>query len=149
VARHEPAWVDTRPRGYRCGLAAIGSAAQYLGDHRSRSVLEIRGAPSAAGQEARVLSARKGSNWFVRPTPGVDAEEQWRSDVQLLVEMHGSMREAVSQLGPGDLGKVAVGGKTTILSLVTGIAAHDLYHAGQIQLLKRLHAEESASAKRA
>ena len=25
------------------------------------------------------------------------------------------------------------------LSLVTGVAAHDLYHAGQIQILKRLH----------
>jgi hypothetical protein len=24
--------------------------------------------------------------------------------------------------------------------MVAGVAAHDLYHAGQIQLLKRLHA---------
>ena len=27
------------------------------------------------------------------------------------------------------------------VALLSGIAAHDLYHAGQIQLLKRLHAD--------
>jgi hypothetical protein len=30
------------------------------------------------------------------------------------------------------------GSKVSNLALVTGIAAHDLYHAGQIQLLKKL-----------
>ena len=36
------------------------------------------------------------------------------------------------------LGRRAPGGTTTNLALITGIAAHDLYHAGQIQLLKKL-----------
>ena len=30
------------------------------------------------------------------------------------------------------------GAKTSNLELIAGIAAHDLYHAGQIQLIKRL-----------
>jgi hypothetical protein len=38
----------------------------------------------------------------------------------------------------GDLGLRSAGGRETIGRLVRGIAAHDLYHAGQIQLLKRL-----------
>lgn len=36
------------------------------------------------------------------------------------------------------LNRMVDGGKVSTLALVTGIAAHDLYHAGQIQLLKRL-----------
>jgi hypothetical protein len=31
------------------------------------------------------------------------------------------------------------GSTVTRLRLITGAAAHDVYHAGQIQLLKKLH----------
>ena len=31
------------------------------------------------------------------------------------------------------------GSKVTRLRLITGVAAHDVYHAGQIQLLKKLY----------
>ncbi len=91
----------------------------------------------------------KGSNWFTRPVEGVDDGELWRSDVGLLVSTHRSLRDAVSALAPDDLVHAADGGKTSHLALITGIAAHDLYHAGQIQLLKRLHADRSAPATRA
>jgi hypothetical protein len=69
----------------------------------------------------------------------------WKSDVDLLVGIHGGLREAVAPLTAGDLAKVPAGGTVTTLSLLTGIAAHDLYHAGQIQLLKRLQADRSSS----
>ena len=49
------------------------------------------------------------------------------------------MRAAILELTPADLRKKNGRGTTTVLDLVTGIAAHDLYHAGQIQLIKRLH----------
>ena len=39
---------------------------------------------------------------------------------------------------PRDLARKPKGSKVTNLVLVTGVAAHDLYHAGQIQLIKRL-----------
>lgn len=83
----------------------------------------------------------KGSNYFTRPTPGESPEGLWRSDVSLLTSTHSELRSAVARLKPSDLGKCAHGGNETILFLVTGIAAHDLYHAGQIQLLKRLYKE--------
>lgn len=91
--------------------------------------------------EKRGSFALKGSNWFVRPVGGGDDDVQWKSDVALLVSTHTSLRAAVAQLNPAQLDAFADGGKTKVVSLVTGIAAHDLYHAGQVQLLKRLHAD--------
>ena len=88
--------------------------------------------------EKRGTFAFKGSNWFERPAVRADREAQWRSDVALLLETHASLRTAVVRLSGADLRRRAPGGETTVLALVTGIAAHDLYHAGQIQLLKRL-----------
>lgn len=86
----------------------------------------------------------KGSNWFARPVVGAEEESHWKSDVALLVSTHVSLRDAISQLTSRDLARHADGGTTTILSLITGIAAHDLYHAGQIQLLKRLRADHKS-----
>jgi len=37
-----------------------------------------------------------------------------------------------------ELDHPAQGGKKVLTDLLLGIASHDLYHAGQIQLLKRL-----------
>lgn len=86
----------------------------------------------------------KGSNWFVRPADGIAKQSHWEAEVALLIATHAGLREAVSRLRARDSGKPAEGGKTSVLALVTGIAAHDHYHAGQIQLLKRLHAERGA-----
>jgi hypothetical protein len=80
--------------------------------------------------------SRAGSNWFASPAP--PAEAAWRKDVALLGEYHRHLRAAVARLDDADLDRRAAGGKETVGRLVRGIAAHDLYHAGQIQLLKRL-----------
>jgi hypothetical protein len=77
-----------------------------------------------------------GSNWFSRPQQATDAA--WRSDVAMLERIHRTLRAAISDLDPHDLDRKPLRGKTTKRALVTGVAAHDLYHAGQIQLLKRL-----------
>lgn len=80
----------------------------------------------------------RGSNWFARPPAPAPDERLWRSDVALLVETHGGLRDAVAALGAEDLPRVPNNGKVSNLALITGVAAHDLYHAGQVQLLKRL-----------
>ena len=84
--------------------------------------------------EKRGAFPLEGSDWFTRQ--GVDAEV-WAADVRLLEECHRSLRAVVAALSPADLQRT-VGGSLTALSLVSGIIAHDLYHAGQIQLLKRM-----------
>ena len=88
--------------------------------------------------EAKGSFPLKGSNWFPRLTKAKTAPEEWKHDVKLLVEVHRSMREAISTLHDGQLNLKPKGSKVSNLTLITGIASHDLYHAGQIQLLKRL-----------
>lgn len=74
----------------------------------------------------------KGSNWFVRP----EGDATLAADVGLLVEEHRALRRAVAGMTARALAERA--GAGTKAFLIRGIAAHDLYHAGQIQLLKRL-----------
>ena len=77
----------------------------------------------------------KGSNWF--PRDSVRNESVWREDVALLDRMHRSLR-AVTRLSARELAHTPRGSKVSTFAIVSGVAAHDLYHAGQIQLLKRL-----------
>ena len=86
--------------------------------------------------QARGSFPLKGSNWFVRGRPADEA--QWRADVKLLERMHRELRAAVEELSDADLPRKPNGSKITNAFIITGIAAHDLYHAGQIQLLKKL-----------
>jgi hypothetical protein len=78
----------------------------------------------------------KGSNWFGRPL--ILEDQAWRADIRLLEEMHRSMREAIAALDPADLALAPAGSKLSHQRIIAGIVAHDVYHAGQIQLLKRL-----------
>jgi hypothetical protein len=78
-----------------------------------------------------------GSNWWVRPIAGGD-DAEWRKDVALLVAQHRALLAAVARVPPTQLSRRAKGSQFTVAALIRGAAAHDLYHAGQIQLLKRL-----------
>ena len=78
----------------------------------------------------------KGSNWFKRPLT-VSAKD-WREDIALLERCHRSMLEAIEGLHGNDLKKFPKGSQVATGEMMFGIAAHDIYHAGQIQLLKRL-----------
>lgn len=81
----------------------------------------------------------KGSNWFERPLrTGVDLDKAWRADLALLADMHRQLRETILQTTPRDLKQQPPGSPFTNADLITGAAAHDLYHAGQIQLIKKL-----------
>jgi hypothetical protein len=76
-----------------------------------------------------------GSDWFERPTEST--VRAWRADIRLLEAMHGELRAAVQALPERALGRRAKGAFTAA-DVIAGAAAHDLYHAGQIQLIKRL-----------
>ena len=79
-----------------------------------------------------------GSNWFARPLAGEPRATQWRRDLRLLADQHRALRAAVAGLPETSWARRAPRSAFDNQSLVTGAAAHDLYHAGQIQLLKRL-----------
>ena len=82
--------------------------------------------------------ALPGSDWFPTPDPPTDAA--WREMLALLRAEHQQLREVIARLPARALARAPASSKTSTLVLIRGIAAHDLYHAGQIQLLKRLRA---------
>lgn len=75
-----------------------------------------------------------GSNFFPR-TGG--SNKDFQLELLLLENEHRELREAVAKLSGEVLGQ-EIGPKLTYASIIRGAAAHDIYHAGQIQLLKRL-----------
>jgi len=80
----------------------------------------------------------KGSNWFV--VPESLSEETWRGYISLLDEQHRSLRQAVAEFPEARLHRPSPGSRYVAAEMIYGIASHDLYHVGQIQLLKRLQA---------
>ena len=78
-----------------------------------------------------------GSDFFARDRKPAPAE--WRADIDLLRAWHRRLLDAVHSFPVERLGDSTSGGRFTFSELICGAAAHDLYHAGQIQLIKRMH----------
>ena len=79
---------------------------------------------------------RKPSDWPEVPRPA--DLRSWKRDVAFLDAEHRKLREVVSAMSPKDLDKRSPKGVWRYAEEIHGIAAHDLYHTGQIQLIKRL-----------
>jgi hypothetical protein len=123
VTAHEASW---RPKAGRHNIWEIAvHAAYWKYTVRRRLLGEKRGSFSLPG-----------SNWFLRPVER--SEQAWRADVAILDGEHQRLRDAVSALQPEFLERPARGSKTLVRRLIAGIALHDVYHAGQIQLIKKL-----------
>lgn len=75
--------------------------------------------------------ALKGSNFFPRPEKGRANETAWRADKKLLEREHRALRAAIERVLETQRG-------TKFLRQMYGVALHDVYHAGQIRLLRRL-----------
>jgi len=75
--------------------------------------------------------ALKGSNFFARPEKGKLNEAAWNADKALLEREHQLMRRAIEKILQKPRGM-------KILRMLFGVAFHDIYHAGQIRLLRRL-----------
>ena len=82
----------------------------------------------------------KGSDWFPRPQNA--SQQEWQRDVALLDRMHRLLRTSVEKLSASELSRTPKGGSISNVFIISGVAAHDLYHAGQIQLLKKLSARD-------
>jgi hypothetical protein len=68
-----------------------------------------------------------GSNFFTRPIKTSDAA--WTADINILTAEHRKLREVVAKISAPSRARA---------HMIRGAAAHDLYHAGQIRLLRRL-----------
>lgn len=77
--------------------------------------------------------ALQGSNFFPRPEKGKASEDAWSRDKELLEREHRALRTAIERVLDSPRG-------TKFLRQIYGVALHDVYHAGQIRLLRRLMA---------
>jgi hypothetical protein len=142
-------WHGTNLRGSLRGLTPAQAAWRPRRDRHNIWELAVHAAYWKYSVTRRLTGdprgsfALEGSNWFARPERGASTDEAWRRDLALLADSHRALRAAVARLTPKDLETIPPGSRTTVRALVTGVAAHDLYHAGQIQLLKRLQADAS------
>jgi len=136
------AWHGTNLRGSIRGLTAHKAAWRPSANRHNIWEIVVHCAYWKYIVRRRILSEKKGSfplkgsNWFRRDAKL--SEQQWRGDVALLESTHNSMCDAIARLKPRDLLLKPRGSKVDTLAIIMGIASHDLYHAGQIQLLKRL-----------
>jgi len=86
--------------------------------------------------EKRGMFAYEGRNWFALPEEA--SEAAWTRDVALLTAEHKKLRAVVAAFPPSSLNRPSRGHRQIARWQIEGIAFHDVYHAGQIQLLKRL-----------
>ena len=143
------AWHGTNLRGSLRGLSPVQSSWRLSPERHSIQELALHCAYWKYTVVRRLTGAKRGSfpltgsNFFARP--GVTTTHQWKSDLRLLEDMHRMLIAAVSTLRDRDLAGKAPGGSVSIEAVVSGIACHDVYHAGQIQLIKRARKKEGGS----
>ena len=73
----------------------------------------------------------KGSNFFARPEKGKLNEAAWSADKKLLEREHRALHVTVAKV-------LRTARAAKLLPQLYGVAFHDIYHAGQIRLLRRL-----------
>jgi hypothetical protein len=73
----------------------------------------------------------KGSNFFARPEKNNLTEAAWRADLDLLATEHRALEQSIRRV-------LHTPRAAKLLPSFYGVAFHDIYHAGQIRLLRRL-----------
>jgi len=73
----------------------------------------------------------KGTNFFSRPEKGKVSEADWQADRAILENEHHTLDQAAGKILRSPNAKKH-------LRTLYGVAFHDVYHAGQIRLLRRL-----------
>ena len=142
-AYHRPSWHGPNLRGSIRGLSLDAISWRPAPGAHNIWELVVHAAYWKYIVRRRLLAAKRGSfpldgsNFFERPGSGGSRPADWKKDVALLDQMHDELRATVALLTPAQLKRRLASGRPASW-MVEGAAAHDLYHAGQIQLLKSL-----------
>jgi uncharacterized damage-inducible protein DinB len=135
-------WHGPNLRGAVRGLSHVEAAKRPAKGRHSVWELVVHCAYWKYTVRRRLLGEKRGSfplegsNWFRREAK--DGAAQWKADVGLLDEMHRSLRRAVEKFPASRWKQRMKGSRWTYRDTVAGVAAHDLYHAGQMRLVKVL-----------
>lgn len=68
---------------------------------------------------------------------GGETPEAWRTLVESLEAAHRELMEAMAGLDDAELSNVVPGSPNTVYHLLHGVVQHNLYHAGQMMMLRR------------
>lgn len=133
------AWHGPSVKEALAGVTATVAAARPL--NGAHSIWEIT-LHILAGEEivlARLEGERRGvteEEWW--PQASSDkGEESWRALLEALDAANLKLREATTALSDERLEQPIVEGMSTTYITLHGLIQHDLYHAGQIMLLKK------------
>lgn len=77
-----------------------------------------------------------GKDWPSEPEDRTEAS--WKRTRSVLTKMHAGLRVAAESLAPAELREPGPRQERSRLENLIGVAQHDVYHAGQIRLLRRL-----------
>jgi hypothetical protein len=136
-------WHGPNLRGAIRGVTAAQAAWRQVADRHNIWELTLHAAYWKYVVRRKILREKrgsfvlKGSNFFERPEVGSAfaegglAEAAWKCDIAILEAEHQKLRDAVADLPVQAL-------TPPLCHLIRGAAAHDLYHAGQIRLLRRM-----------
>ena len=141
-AYDQSAWHGTTLKGSVRGLTAKQAGWRPApGRHNVREIV-VHAAYWKYRVRRRITGEKAGSfpfegvNWFSRS--GAD-DRAWNEEKRLLEKEHRLLKEAVAAFPVERLTRpLSRGGRRTALREIAGIALHDVYHTGQIQLLKAL-----------
>ena len=137
------AWHGPNLRGSLRGVSALTAAYRPAPDRHNIWELTVHAAYWKYAVRRRLSGEKRGSfplegsNWFRRDE--APDERAWQHDIGLLAAEHGHLRAAVSALREERL-------TAKDRHMIRGVAMHDVYHAGQITMLKRL-ARSASSAR--
>jgi len=146
-AYERKAWHGTNLRGAIRGVPAAGAVWRPEKKRHNIAELVVHAAYWKYTVRRRLTGmkkgsfALKGSDWFRRDK--ID-EQQWKEDVELLHQEHRLLRASVAELPPGRLDRRVGNSQHDHARLIFGVASHDLYHTGQISLIKRLWESSSS-----
>jgi hypothetical protein len=133
----EKSWHGPNLRGSIRGVTAIQAAWRPGEDRHNIWELALHAAYWKCVARRRLMAENAaskrgsfvlpGSNFFARPV--YQTEAAWKADIRILTAEHRKLRAVVAKVATPSPAEA---------HMIRGIAAHDLYHAGQIRLLRRL-----------
>ena len=132
------AWHGPAVKETLAGIGAAQAAARPIA--RAHTIWEI--AAHIATWENVVLRRLRGEkvepsdaeDW---PRAGAGGERAWSELLQRLESGNRALQDAILAFDEAALDRPPPGGRTPAYTLMHGVIHHDLYHAGQISLLKK------------
>lgn len=66
-----------------------------------------------------------------------NSESEWKSTMENMMRSYQQLKEKILSLLDNDLENIVAGKDHSIYVLLHGVIQHDLYHAGQIAILRK------------